>query len=865
MLLNKGGFVMPYNPALDLLKKCNILFEDELISDGLIMSTFTGYIARLMDGAEKSTNLIYHTGSQIFDILLTLYIALSCIIYDELTPEDIVESLKPGDIVIFENKRAKFLGLTADKMAQVMYDSIHKGHRTPTTVTMPSKSFYKIRPYHGEATILDGRGIHTDSNAKFDFLQTIFNKSKSSIASIGKKSAVIVCDRGFADSFVDKVKISYNGTQYIGITDLMPASYFTEVNEYPFRGNPGKNNPVLKFANKASTARELVLTDEEKQVYAFLIIGAQAVKRGETELPDVINRPNLKKTFISLPIADDDGYLCAAYPDAHVFACTKDMLLSYSTPTEPNGPLTCKNELLISNILNRDIIEHDVESIIDIEEYRAFRRKISDIRHFSQTDEIVDRFIIESFSLMNFFSNIPFPIHDVETLRQETDLECPSMLEKKEFLASVENNYSGILSDLLSDISQTIDSIFHSLEYRNPKTQPLIGVLEYALQIGTVLLLVPKPFYMDILKALLPFDISLNPNLQIKTVGAFNSKDNYNTIVTVGCLDAKRFSAFSTNVAPRVECLLYPHERLFYNHQKRLFVQKERELNDRLRLEFEISNINGEEQIDESAALDNHEIEEYLDGIVIKSALQTASNASLGAATKADIVRIATTSDGEIIFFTKYFTPYIFDRDQMTVMESAVKDITIGDVLLFTKNSDQTKDIIEETIKRLAASNEQINEAFRKSKHWKEKLLAYKDTHRLSFQDLSDEMKEYGTPKHPVTLRTWLNPESRIVAPREEDAFFQVALICEDDEMMASPESFYEACNTIRKLRIKILKLIGQSVVKNYQQVSDETSFLSDIVKEELGALSQIVQVDTIMDVSDIQISISYTNRPCTL
>jgi len=313
------------------------------------------------------------------------------------------------------------------------------------------------------------------------------------------------------------------------------------------------------------------------------------------------------------------------------------------------------------------------------------------------------------------------------------------------------------------------------------------------------------------------------------------------------------------------KCLLYPHERPLFNYQKKAFAQKEWELNNRSKLKFEMSDISEEEQIVGSDILDNQEIEEYLEGIAIKSALQAISNVSGGAAIKADIVRIATTSDGESIFFTKYFTPYIFDRNQMTVMESTVKDIAAGDMLLFTKNSDQAKDIIEEIIKRLAASNEQIKEAFRKSKHWKEQLLAYKDAHRLSFQDLSDAMKEYGTPKHPVTLRTWLNPESRIIAPREEDAFFQIALICEDDEMMVSPESFYEACNTIRSLRIKILKLIGQSVIKSYQQTSDETTFLSDIVKEELSALSQIVQVDTIIDVSDIQISISYTNRPCAL
>lgn len=854
---------MPNDPVLGLLSKCSVLFDDEVVSNSLIMSTFANYIAEFMDEKEKSTSLIYHTGSQIFEILLTLYVALSCVVYDDLTPTDLVKSLSPGEIVIFENKRAKFLGLTSDNMAQVTFDTVQKGYRMPTTVTMPPKSFYKIKPYYGEATVLDGRGIHTDSKAKFDFFKTVFNRSKSDIAGIGKKSAVIVCDRDFADTFVDKVRICYGGFQHIGMTDLMTASYFSEGNEYHFRGNPGRNAPILKFTNKASIARELVFTDEGKQVFAFLIMSEQAIKNGETELPDIMNRRSLKKALIALPISSYDGHLCAEYPDASVFACTKDMLLSYSMPIAQDGPLNCESELLINNIINRDIIEHDVDSIIDLEEYQAFRQRISDIRHHKQNDEIVDRFIIESYSLMNYFSNIPFPMHDVEITRQEMSLECPSALEKKDFLDSVANDYSGTLADLLLDISRTMNTIFNSIEYRNPKLRPLIDILENALQIGTVLLLVPKPFYIDIFKALLPTEIVIKNDLYIKTTDAFYSKKNYDTVVSIGCLGTKRFSSFSIFVAPTVECLLYPHERVYFNYQKKLFMQKERELNNRSILDFEISDISEEEQMSDSDILDNQEIEEYLERIAMKSALQAASNVSGGAATKADIVRIATTSDGESIFFTKYFTPYIFDRDQMTVIESAVNDIAAGDMLLFTKNSDQTKDIIEEIIKKLAVSNEQIEEAFRKSKHWKEQLLAYKDEHRLSFQDLSDAMKEYGTPKHSVTLRTWLNPESRIVAPREEDVFFQIALICEDDEMMASPESFYEACNAIRSLRIKILKLIGQSVIKSFQQAPDDTAFLSEVVKEELSALSQIVQIDTIIDVSDIQISISYTNRPC--
>ena len=186
-------------------------------------------------------------------------------------------------------------------------------------------------------------------------------------------------------------------------------------------------------------------------------------------------------------------------------------------------------------------------------------------------------------------------------------------------------------------------------------------------------------------------------------------------------------------------------------------------------------------------------------------------------------------------------------------------------MLLFTKNSDQAKDIVDEIIARLADSNNAINEAFRKSKHWKQKFFEYKEKYDLSFQDLSHKMTEYGTPKHEVTLRTWLNEESHIVGPREQDAFHQIALICDDEEMLANPESFHEASNTIRSLRIKILKLIGQGVIRSFQDVPDENDILMDIIKDELSELSQIVQIEAISNVSDIQISASCVNRPYSL
>lgn len=854
---------MPNIPALNMMKKSDILFGNEVISDSLLISTFSDYVSELMGGTERGSGIVYHTGSSIFDLVLTLYTALSCLLYDEMTPQELVSSLNYGDMIIYKDKtRAEFLGFDEKGFAKIQYGSERGKHQSPITETVAPASFYKIKPYQGDATILDGRGIRTDSKAKIEFMQAAFGKNKAEISGANRKSAIVVCSRNFADLFVDKVQICYDGDHAVCITDLMPVSYFSEDNEYPYRGNPGKNNPVLKFTNKLSIARDLVYKDEERQLFAVVALGGQIIKIGESELPDLLNRRSLKKTFMSLSIAEESGSLYESYPNASIFACTKDMLLSYSLPKEPRGPLTTEMEAQITNMLNREVIEHDVDGIISLNDYKEFRQNIVSVRHHIQHDDLIDKFVVECYSLLNYLTNITFPVTEIESARQTMGLDCPSTLEKILFLESIADKYSGVLSDLLSSIFCVVRKAYRAVDTINPKKAPFIAVLKDALRTGTVLILVPKSYYVDILKTLLPSDVNQTGNLHIKTMGAFDYDGNYDFVMFIGCLGTKRISIFSIFVAPTIECLLYPHERPLFAHQKRIYVEKERMLDKRSVIKYQSANDNFDKWDVDADISDNQEIDAYLEEITIKTALQTISTASGGGTIRADIVRIATTTEGESIFFTKYFTPYIFDRDQMTVIESSVSDVSAGDMLLFTKNSDQTKDIVEEIVKRIADSDEQIKDTFHKSKYWKKRLLTYKEANNLSFQNLSDAMKAYGTPKHAVTLRTWLNPESRIIAPREEDAFYQIALICEDEEMMASPESFFEACNTIRRLRIKILKLIGQCVVKSFQTEVEEATFLSDIVREELDILSQVVQIETIVDVSDVQVSVAYANRP---
>jgi len=194
---------MSDDPILGALRRCSILFQGEKIPDATIVSVFSNYIVRLLDVTEKSNGIIYHTGSKFFDILLIVYIAMSCLVYDKLTPQDVVTSLNPGDLIIYKGKtRAEFLGIDEKGFAKIQYGLTKDKYCSPITETVSPVSFYKIKPYQGVATLLDGRGIRNDSKAKIEFMKFVFGKDQSDISGINRKSAIIVCNRNFSDGQV---------------------------------------------------------------------------------------------------------------------------------------------------------------------------------------------------------------------------------------------------------------------------------------------------------------------------------------------------------------------------------------------------------------------------------------------------------------------------------------------------------------------------------------------------------------------------------------------------------------------------------------------------------------------------------------
>lgn len=858
----------------ELIQKCDICLNGEVISRELLLKTYAQFVSETICSDKHEVGVSLHTGSICFDLIIIVYAALSCLLYDQTPPEDIVNSLKEGDLIIYNGRtRAVFMGMDENGYARIRQEVVSHGHKTPLISTIAPRNFYKIKPYQGNSTTLDGRGIRENPNARIDFIETVFQRDRTNISGLIHKSVVIVAGRETTDMIIRGTVIYYDVDKSINLTELVSASYFTENDEYTYLGNPGKTEAVLKFMNRVSLAREYIIDDENQEIIGLIVLGKQNVDIGKFELTGLMGRQSLKYVFISYALDCDDnkGFL-ETYPETKLFACTKDLLLSCSVPAVCRTGFVDELNTQIDNIIDKEIEIVEIYSEIDWNTYIRTKKDIYFIKNYEYSDNDTEYFVIHSFSLLNLLSTAVFCVTSIEKAITDGTIGCLSPLEQLNKLEEIAKSFSGILGEKMKSVTAVLQIMHSNILYKNLKYEFIKNRLTNKAIGEYIAFVVPKAFYKTLLSAQLESDGFSGLQIDIVTAGRLDTSKQYNEIIVVGVFKAKGFDIFSTPSSSHIVCLLYPYEIVLHSVESRRHKEMEQLYNEHSYIKLDLDAIQSEEKTEsfiEGQNMDEIDIElsKYIEDITIKSTINYISNVggSSGTALMADIIRVAIFHDGEKAFFSKYYTPYVLDREQCIVIETNVKSLQPGDTLIFTRYTEQTKDIVDEIILKILASpntGQDIKEAYRKSRYWKNVLKKHMLDNGLSFKDISKQMSSYGKAKHEVTLRSWINDESHIVGPRDVDSFYQIALICNDEEMLSDPDSFWEACDIIRSLRIKVLRLIGKSIIRSFQGIQNESDELLSIVKEKVEELSHVIQIEAIADVTGVKVPVYLANRP---
>lgn len=866
-----------------IIAKCDVCFEGNVISKELLIQNYSDFIT---SNFEKKHNvaIILHTGSICFDIIAFLYATISNFLFDQNDAEDLIDSLELGNRVLYKRSRYIYAGRIGNTV-KLCDERITRGMKLQGASIVPKNLWYLIQPYHGDSLRLDSRGIRNDNKKRIEFISSLFKKDVNEIPGTIETSSVIVMPRDTAARIINGVQIVYHdenaNMSIFRLYDLATISYFSENEEYPHSGNPGRQEPIIKVTSKISVARDLVLgkwgdnAEWENKVIGLSVLGYESILRGRTELPELMNRRKLKYVFVSFNIHASGGEsILDEYEDIALFACTKDYLLDNSLPAIQKNKLTKQLESQINNILDRELIPIDVKSVTTWDDYKLVQRALKSLK---RTEDIIDDnsyFIIHAYSLLNLFSTAVFPLQVVEQMIENRLLDIESPLQQICTISEIASRLSGNAKDRAKVVVEFIENNYFYLLENNEKANVLHKHIADNLD-KHIAIIVPKAFYANVLiHEGIHDSIKDEKNITISTANKFDDEQVYDEIIVVGNFEGKRFDPFRCNAAPTIYMIMNDYEKCIFKLKLRAAMKTEERYNN-------VANISSERDstiddliyddlpisLDEVEGIEQIEIDMamYINRILEKQALTFIEHEITGSVSTVDIAYACICSDGEHIFFTKSYKAYVFDSAKEDVIETSVDKIAPGDTLLFTQNKSTTKDIVTYLLEKLIDSgsvSEDIKDSYIRSLYWKMVLEDYRKKNNLSYKMLSKNMAEHGAFKHEVTIRSWYDEDQHITGSKDDETYIAIAKMSGDLDMQIDPTVYRKACDSIRKIRIGILKLIAKTIINKFKGQLTYDDSMAQIVSNNIDNLALMVQLESITQVENAKAPINMVNKP---
>lgn len=865
-----------------IIISCDIMLEGTVISKERLLQEYADFLGATVWAEDRTVGLLLHTGSICFDAISLIFAAVSNWKHNTKTPEEIVASLEAGDTVVYNGKRCIYVGSSKQYGSSYIELETHRtvqGHLLIDKEFVGKASWSKITPYYGESTLLDGRGIRANRSKRKEFLSEILGVPQAQIPSITDTSTVVVMSRQRANYLVNNLSIKYGSSDMISLLELATVSYFTEhdrYHEYPYGGNLGKTEPILKITGKVSVARKMIVRPEENKIIGLCVLGDEFLASGKTELPDLFSRKSLGYVLVSAHI--DTEHMAQIFEEVHdpsLFACTKDFLLEHSLPALVKSHFTEELETQVNHIVDHEIHSIEIESDQTWSQYSQAKRNLGMLRVSEVLGEDKEYFIVQAHTLMKLFLTAVFSITHMEELVAKKIINVESPQTRLDRLIEIARKFPDGLRERALSVIDLLEYLYLEAIDSNKKEDSVRRIIESG-EYKKVAIVVPKAFYRDVLLSLDWMSAAQNDcDITIVTANRFDNSILFDCIIVTGIFEGRRFNAFKCKAAPVVIPIIYAFEQGLYKYKANCAYQIERQYN-----KMSFVPVEYEDDADDAATgsmLDEivmaSEEETHLDEY-IKRMNEIALVKSIdryrytGGGFMADIAMIARFDNGQIAFFSKSYTPYIFDNTSQSVVESELKELTPGDGVVFTQNNNETKDIVDAVLADLVDSHkldEEKREAYRKSKHWKRALVEHVERTNATYNSISAAFSELGISKGAGAIHDWMNPDSHTVGPLDAESYYIVALITDDAEMAADPQSYCDACNIVRKIRRKILKQIGLAIISSISGVQESDDPLFGVVLEKIDNLAQILRVKSVIEVEGRTLPSAMTNKPLNI
>lgn len=860
-----------------MLEKCDIYYDDALISKESIIDRYFSFFAKLMDPSRRTVGFALHTGSVCFDVISVVAVGIGCLAYNLSTNDDILERLSIDEMVMYNGQRYRWKGTDYLDSFDSLYIKLEQdgvGKNGPSTRWLPyDRNKHLISPYYGDSKKTDGRGVKRSKNSRERFLSIVFGIPVSEVPTQIDISVVVVADRNVFADICKKVRIEYNGGEHVNLIDIVPASYFTNGGvEYQFGSNPTKAESVIKVAGNISTARDLVLDRHGNKVIGLLVFGDEISAVGSSELSDLLRRNSLKFALMESPLQSGFGNnILELYEDASVFACTKEYLAVEQSNVKKTNKYTEELSQQITNVVNNTVVSERIDGGFERETYLQIRYALLNIKQSNWRDDLRDEFIVTAQGLLNLLNTAVFSMEEMESSIESGKVKFTVMPPRKRIERLWElSDKAESMQDLCIMISDALEQQYSNMLTATPKGNFLHN---YIAEHGSdrIAVIVPKAYYADILRTGVAGAPS-HPNVTYITPSRFQFKNDYDTVIVVGEINHRKFDPLSCFSSVYVCVLLYGCEEETFIYRKKKVQIYTDSLNAKIGLSDKqiVSHTATAIERSEQEMRDFASLDEYIDNFstfdVYKFA--TSLRQSGGAAPVSEVTHVGTFTSGERILISKYYSAVVFDTDKGTVIEKDPTDLVQGDVLVFTKRDDYTQNIVDAIYERLLVLGrlgKQSSEMYEKSQYWRECLREYKDKNELTYRGMAKKLRECGSALQEVTVRQWLVEDSHIVGPRKVRTMECIAQVTQDPYLLGDINGYFDACRSVRHERREILKLIAKAINNRMAGFIPQKDSILEIVYNNIEKLSETKELENISELSEsVDVNITLVNRPIT-
>ena len=787
-----------------IMKKCDVYFEDQLISGELLLQSFMDFLVDEAGRAENNGSIVLHLASPCFDAIAVAWAALTVIAGNEKDVESIIRNLRPGDKVLYDRKRAEFIGLNTDEDGVERVNICYGGG----TARIGRKSWARITPYYGQSERYDGRGIRRGNRVREEFLATLLECDKKDIPSVTDASVIIVMDRQRANRCMDGLVLQA-GNLKIRLQDLVTASYFTEGNEYPYGGMD------------LSCAEELIKEYGEAGVFActkdFLL---------EHTLPPV----NGNDLTVELQRQAD------AVMDREIHK----MILHGETDWK-----AYRDFKKAVGYVRMDELDEDERAYIIPNAY-----------------SLMNLFMTAPFSVREMEDAVK-----EEKIRQEVGQPHVRLEELEEKLKALPANLTQAAGKIADSLETAYYAGYDDSpkrrflkEYIQENHGHWIAVVVpkayYADIIWNYVLpeLDPETSGIEIV-TMARFD-GTHAYDRILVVGNLNGKH----FDIFRCMS----SAEITVLLYEAEAVMFHAREKRSRVTERLFNERQctaDDGNDEIEENVSVTDVNEIENVDEKIA-------SYTEEIVTKkfdAALrQEGENNTVP---PVDISVLVRFEDGEGAMLSKHYEAYVLNDEKGEAEKKKADDLKTGDRMIFLNRDEDTRDIVDYILKELIDGN-RISEGnmrdYEMSRRWKNDLLEHMERTGHSPKKIAEEMKGNGVRVQKNTVMNWIDEDAHTVAPQSVESLEQIAYLTNDLDMFDHAAEYFEACKRIRRLRKDILKELGAAIIKFLEGQKAPEGIIPPEIRERLGTLAAVLRIETIIK-DNRSVPAYMTNRPLDL